>query len=204
MRRAQAAGAAALAGFGLLCACGPNREPTTDTPAATPASTAPVVTPESLAADLAEAERLPRGATNFKLCRASALDTRDPAPLEVPAGVIFISWGRKAGDERNPLLDADMLKPGAVRYVVVLSRAVTLTRDQPCALTVAQTARSDLFEWRMPLVRKSQDLQFQVTGVENHMAFPLKNRLGDWVKAGLVFGYPTADIGNPRPMKEEG
>lgn len=202
MKRGPAVGAAALCGLSLLSACGPKREVTSATHIVS--STAPTVTPQTLAADQTQADRLPQGAPNFRVCRASALDARDPAPLEVPPGVIFISWGRKAGDERNPVLDADMLKPGAVRYVVVLSQGVTLTRDQPCAQTVAQTTRSDLFEWRMPLVRKSDDLQFQVTGVENHMAFPLKNRLGDWVKAGLVFGYPTADIGHPRPMKEEG
>lgn len=196
--------AAALPGLGLLAACGPQGGASTNASPAPPPASVSVSPPRDLATDLAEAERLPDGLANFRVCRASALDTRDPAPLELPAGVIFISWGKKAGDERNPVLDADMLKPGAVRYVVVLSRPVSLTKDRPCAETVAQAALSGLFEWNLPLVRKAQDLQFQVTGVENHMAFPLKTRLGDWVKAGLVFGYPTADIGHPRQMKEEG
>lgn len=194
----------ALAALGLLSACGARDGATTAATAITPTPTAAAASPDALAADLAIADRLPENAPNFRVCRASALDTRDPAPLDVPAGAIFISWGKKSGDERNPILDADMLKPGALRYVVVLRRPVTLTTVQPCAETQAQGALSGIFEWRMPLVRKSQDLQFQMAGMENHMAFPLKTRLGDWVKAGLVFGYPTADIGHPRPMKEDG
>jgi hypothetical protein len=96
-----------------------------------------------------------------------------------------------------------MLAPDAVRYVVVLGRPITLSRAAPCAQTVAQAALSPIYEWTMPLVRNSQDLQFQVAGVENHMAFPLTDRLGDLVKKGLIFGFPTADIGNPRLLKSE-
>ncbi|MGA0600549.1 hypothetical protein ACO2Q3_07575 [Caulobacter sp. KR2-114] len=193
-----------IAAAGGLAGC-TGRTPAASTAPAS-ASIAPAPAPPSpadLAADLQAARQLPADVANFRVCRGSALDARDPAPLTLPAGVIFDSWGRKDGDERNPRLDADALKPDAVRYVVVLARPVTLTTAQPCAETVAQTAHSDLFEWRMPLVRKAQDLQFQITAVENHMAYPLTDRLGAVVKAGIVFGYPTADIGHPRQMREE-
>jgi hypothetical protein len=101
------------------------------------------------------------------------------------------------------VLDTDALKPDAVRYVVVLEKPVTLSPATPCAVTEARMARSSLFGWQMPLVRKAWNLQFAVIGVENHMAYPLQDRLGGVVKAGLIFGYPTDDIGHPRQMKEE-
>jgi hypothetical protein len=96
-----------------------------------------------------------------------------------------------------------MLALGSIRYVVVLDRPTILSKATPCAVTVAQTALSAPYEWTLPLVRSSLDQQFQVTGVEGHMAFPLTDRLGDLVKRGLIFGYPTADIGNPRMLKDE-
>ena len=188
----------------VLAAC--NAEPPASPPAPV-ASVAPAGATQPshavLAADLTAANQLPADTPNFRVCRGSPLDARDPAPLTLPAGVIFDSWGRKNGDERNPKLDPDALKPDAVRFVVVLAKPVNLTTAQPCAETVAQTAQSEIFEWRMPLVRKVQDLQFQITAVENHMAYPLTNRLGGIVKAGIVFGYPTADIGHPRQMRED-
>jgi hypothetical protein len=200
---------AAVAALGLvaLAACSPKAGSTPAAPGATAIADAPPAaapTPDELLADLKTANALPADTPNFRVCRGSPLDAKDPAPLTLPAGVIFDSWGKRNGDERNPKLDADMLKPGAVRWVVVLVKPMTLTVAAPCAETVAQTAHSDLFEWHMPLVRKSQDLQFAVTAVENHMAFPLKDRLGEVVKAGIVFGYPTADIGHPRQMREDG
>ncbi len=185
-----------------ICACGRAPGPG---PAASASSPAPSpAAPSDPAADVAAANQLPEGQVNFRVCLSNALDARDPAPLDIPTGTIFESWGKKDGDERNPKLDADMLKPDAVRYEVVLVRPLRLSKQQPCAETVAQTAHSDIFEWRRPLVRRSQDLQFQVIGVENHMAFPLKDRLGGIIKAGLIFGYSTGDIGHPRQMKEEG
>jgi len=96
-----------------------------------------------------------------------------------------------------------MLGPDAIRYVVVLDRSLTLSKAAPCAETVAQAALSPIYDWRLPLVRESQDLQFQVADVENHMAFPLTDRLGDLVRQGLIFGYPTDDIGNARALKDE-
>jgi hypothetical protein len=159
--------------------------------------------PPDILADQAAAARMPRDQPNFRVCLQAALTQGDFAPLGVPAGVIFISWGKKKGDERNPSLDPNMLDPGAVRYVVVLDRAVTVSKATPCAETIAQAATSMDFQWRMPLVRKSQDLQFQVTGVEGHMAWPLTDRLGDLVKKGAIFGYPTADIGATRALHDE-
>lgn len=195
-----------LAALAVLMLVGCGGKPAT-TPAASIAGAAPEAapppSPADLAADLKIANQLPADTPNFRVCRGSPLDARDPAPLTLPVGVIFDSWGRRNGDERNPKLDPDALKPDAVRWVVVLARPVSLTTVKPCAETVAQTAQSGIFEWRMPLVRRSQDLQFQITAVENHMAYPLTDRLGGVVKAGLVFGYPTADIGHPRPMRED-
>ena len=49
-----------------------------------------------------------------------------------------------------------------------------------------QTAHSDIFEFTQPLVRRSQDLQFAGYGVENHMAWPLTNRLGELVKKAII------------------
>ncbi len=193
----------AMSAIALLAAC--NSKPPTSPAetAAGAATTAAAPSPTDLEADLKTANALPADAPNFRVCRGSPLDARDPAPLTLPTGVIFDSWGRRNGDERNPKLDPDALKPDAIRFVVVLVKPVTLTTAQPCAETVAQTAQSGIFEWHMPLVRKAQDLQFQITAVENHMAYPLTDRLGGIVKAGIVFGYPTADIGHPRQMRED-
>jgi hypothetical protein len=183
---------------GALVSCGPKPKPPAPSEAPVAAPAAP-----NLAGDTAAAASLPADQPNFRVCLSSA-DAAAGPPLTVPAGVIFISWGRKNGDERNPVLDAGMLKPGTVRYAVVLSRPVTLSTAAPCAETIAQTAHSDIFEFTQPLVRKSQDLQFAGYGVENHMAWPLTNRLGEVVKKALIYGYPTADIGHPRQLKEEG
>ena len=198
-----AAAASALA----LASCGPKPADQAAAPASLPASLADAganaAAPPDLAADAALAAKMPKDQQNFRVCASNSLDAGDFAPLEMPAGVVFISWGRKAGDERNPKLDSNMLAPGAVRYVVVLAKPVTLTKAAPCAMTIAQAATSTDFEWRLPLVRQSQDLQFQATGVEDHMAFPLTNRLGELVKKGLIFGYPTADIGATRTLHQE-
>jgi len=182
-----------------LASCGPKREVasvnvTIEAPPQPP--------PPDLAADNAAAAQTPKDQPNFRVCQAKWLDA-DNAPLAIPAGTIFESWGRKNGDERNPKLDADMLKPGAIRYVVVLDQPITLSKATPCGTVVAQTAQSGLYESYLPLVRNSLDLQFQVAGVENHMAFPLTGRIGEVVKKGSLFGYPTADIGNPRQLKDE-
>jgi hypothetical protein len=189
----------------VLSSCGPrpgaSAEANTAPSAPPPVAATP---PPDIAADTVAATRAPSDRPNFRVCLSSSLDGADWPPLTVPAGVIFESAGRKSGDERNPALDAEVLRPDAVRYVVVTDRPVTLSKAAPCAETVAQTALSDLYEWRMPLVRGAQSLQFQVAGVENHMAFPLADRLGDLVKKGLIFGYSTADIGHPRALKEEG
>jgi hypothetical protein len=186
----------------LLASCGPK----TDTNAASPSVAAPSAAPAAppdIAADTAAAALTPKDQPNFRVCLSSSLDSAGGPPLAVPAGAIFESWGRRKGDERNPDLDANMLSPGAIRYVVLLDRPVTLSRAMPCAEAVAQAALSPAYDWNLPLVRRGQDLQFQVAGVENHMAFPLTDRLGDLVKRGLIFGYPTADIGNPRALKNE-
>jgi len=195
---------AAIAAVGislLLSAC--DAKETAKPPAAAP-SPVPALPAGPTAADIADAAKVPKDTPNFRVCLSNAASAQDALPLKVPAGVIFDSWGRKSGDERNPKLDSDMLKPGAVRWAVVLARPVTLTKAEPCADTVAQTALSFIFDWKLPLVRKSQELQFQATGVENHMAFPLTSRLGDLVKKGLIFGYSTGDIGNPRALREDG
>jgi hypothetical protein len=195
--------AAAVSTALALGCCGPTRA---GAAAGQPASAGPAATatpPPDIEADTAAAAQTPRDQPNFRVCLSRSLDQADSPPLTVPAGVIFESWGRKKGDERNPSLDPNMLAPDAVRYVVVLGRPITLSRAAPCAQTVAQAALSPIYEWTMPLVRNSQDLQFQVAGVENHMAFPLTDRLGDLVKKGLIFGFPTADIGNPRLLKSE-
>ena len=198
MQRSRPAIAPLLLAAALLASCGP--DPRSNAAGSSVAATPP---PPDIAADTAAAARTPKDQPNFRICLSSSLDRDDPAPLAVPAGVIFESWGRKKGDERNPDLDANSLSPGAIRYVVVLQRPVNLSRTTPCAETVAQTALSPTYDWNLPLVRLSQDLQFQVAGVENHMAFPLTDRLGELVKRGLIFGYPTADIGDPRPLKDE-
>ena len=190
-----------------LAACGPKPADQAASSTAPPASLADAganaVAPPDVVADAAVAAKMPKDQPNFRVCASNALDAGDFAPLEAPAGVVFISWGKKAGDERNPKLDSNMLAPGAVRYVVVLAKPVTLTKAAPCAETIARAATSVDFDWRLPLVRQSQDLQFQVTGVEDHMAFPLTNRLGELVKKGLIFGYPTADIGAARALHQE-
>jgi hypothetical protein len=182
-----------------LASCGPKPD------ANSPASAAPAaVTPApDIAADTAAAAQTPKHQPNFRVCLSNSLDQAGGSPLTVPAGVIFESWGRKKGDERNPSLDPNMLAPDAIRYVVVLDGPVILSKATPCAQTVAQAALSPIYEWKMPLVRSSQELQFQVAGVERHMAFPLTDRLGNLVKKGLIFGFPTADIGNPRGLKNE-
>jgi hypothetical protein len=176
-----------------LSACGPKPAPSADAPSLAEVA-AQATAPPDILADQAAAARTPRNQPNFRICLQATLTEGDFAPLDVPAGVIFISWGRKKGDERNPSLVSNMLEAGAVRYVVVLDRAVTLAKAAPCAETIAQAATSMDFQWRMPLVRQSQDLQFQVTGVEDHMAWPLTDRLGDLVKKGAIFGYrpPTS------------
>jgi hypothetical protein len=189
-----------------LASCGPKAVVTNAAPSAA-ASNAPaaepVTPPPDIAADTAAAAQTPKDQPNFRVCLSNSLDATDSPPLTVAAGVIFESWGRKKGDERNPSLDANMLALGSIRYVVVLDRPTILSKATPCAVTVAQTALSAPYEWTLPLVRSSLDQQFQVTGVEGHMAFPLTDRLGDLVKRGLIFGYPTADIGNPRMLKDE-
>jgi hypothetical protein len=174
-----------------------------DTAGSMAVSAAQAIAPD-VAADAAAAARTPKDQPNFRVCLSNSLDNgADDAPLAVPAGAIFISWGDKKGDERNPSLDANQLAPGAIRYVVVLDRPVTLSKATPCDETVAQAATSALYEWYLPLVRNSQTLQFQVYGVENHLSYPLTDRLGDLVKRGVIFGYPTADIGNPRMLNAE-
>lgn len=194
-----------FAGAIALAACGQAGKDAAKTPDAPPPSPTAAAAPAGpTPEDIAAAATVPKDRPNFRICLSNAPSAQDALPLTIPAGVIFDSWGRRNGDERNPALDADMLKPGAVRYAVVVAKPVTLTRAAPCAETVAQTALSFIFEWKLPLVRHSQDLQFQATGVENHMAFPLTNRLGDLVKKGLIFGYPTGNIGNPRALREDG
>jgi hypothetical protein len=183
-----------------LASCGPRPDANTAAPAANEAA-APAAPAPDLAADAAAAAQTPKDQPNFRVCLSSSLS--DAAPLTVPAGVIFESWGRKKGDERNPSLDPNMLAPDAIRYVVILDRPIALSKTTPCAETVAQAVVTPIYEWKMPLVRISQDLQFGVAGVENHMAFPLTDRLGDLVKKGLIYGFPTADIGNPRLLKND-
>jgi hypothetical protein len=200
--RAEAVASFAVAACAIaLASCGQKHDSNAAGP---PVSTAapPAAAPD-IAADTAAAAQTPKDQPNFRVCMSSSLDSGASAPLLVPAGVIFESWGRKKGDERNPDLDSSMLSPGAVRYVVVLDRPVTLSTSTPCAETVAQALLSPIYEWNLPLARGSQELQFQVAGVENHMAFPLTDRLGDLVKKGLIFGYSTADIGNPRELKDD-
>jgi hypothetical protein len=200
-RLALASSALAIA----LAACGP--KPNANTAAAAAAAPAaneagaPAEPAPDLAADAAAAAQTPKDQPNFRVCLASSL--ADAAPLTVPAGVIFESWGRKKGDERNPSLDPNMLAPDAIRYVVILDRPMSLSKATPCAETVAQAVVTPIYDWKMPLVRHSQDLQFGVAGVENHMAFPLTDRLGDLVKKDLIYGFPTADIGNPRLLKND-
>jgi len=184
-----------------LASCGP--KPDANAPSA-PVTAAQLATPApDIAADTAAAAQTPKDQPNFRVCLSNSLDKEGGPPLTVPAGAIFESWGVKKGDERNPSLDPNMLAPDAIRYVVVLDRPITLSKTTPCAQTVAQTVQSPIYEWKMPLVRGSQDLQFQVAGVENHMAFPLTDRLGVLVKQGLIFGFPTADIGNPRVLRND-
>jgi hypothetical protein len=198
--RAEAVASFAVAAWAIaLASCGPKHASNAASPPVT-AATPPAAAPD-IAADTAAAAKTPKDQPNFRVCLSSSLDKTDGPPLLVPAGVIFESWGRRKGDERNPALDSSMLSPGAIRYVVVLDRPVTLSTSTPCAETVAQALLSPIYEWNLPLARGSQELQFQVAGVENHMAFPLTDRLGDVVKRGLIFGYSTADIGNPRELK---
>jgi hypothetical protein len=187
-------------GVTALVSCGPKQGAAPAAPASTNAAPQ---TPPDIAADTAAAAQTPKDRPNFRVCLSNSLDNSDGAPLTVSAGVIFESWGKQKGDERNPDLDANMLAPDAIRYQVVLDQPVVLSKQTPCAETVAQTVLSPIYEWTLPLVRLSLDQQFQVIGVENHMAFPLTDRLGDLVKRGLIFGYPTADIGNPRQLVRE-
>jgi hypothetical protein len=188
----------------VLASCGPKADGNAAANASASTPPATVATPPAdIAADTAAAAQTPKDQPNFRVCLSNSLDQTDSPPLTVPAGVIFESWGRKKGDERNPSLDPNALAPDAIRYVVVLDAPIVLSKATPCAQTVAQTVLSPIYEWTLPLVRNSQDLQFQVGGVENHMAIPLTDRLGDLVKRGLIFGFPTADIGNPRQLARE-
>jgi hypothetical protein len=195
--------ALALPAVFVLASCGPT--PAVNTPVVPAASqaAAPAEPAPDLAADAAAATQTPKDQPNFRVCLSSSLDQTDAAPLAVPAGAIFESWGRKKGDERNPSLDPNMLAPDAIRYVVILDRPISLSKATPCAETVAQAVVTPIYDWKMPLVRHSQDLQFGVAGVENHMAFPLTDRLGDLVKKDLIYGFPTADIGNPRLLRND-
>jgi hypothetical protein len=168
----------------------------------TPPPPPPPPSAQDIAADTAAAAQTPKDQPNFRVCLAQSLDS-DAAPLAIPAGAVFESWGRKKGDERNPDLDANMLAPGSIRYVVVLDQPLTLSKATPCGETVAQSVLSDVYQWSLPLVRLSDDQQFQVIGVDGHMANPLTDHLGDVVKKGLIFGYPTADIGHPRALQNE-
>jgi hypothetical protein len=198
----KAAAAVVLAAC-ALASCGQNENETvTLINAPPPPPQAAATPPPDMSVDVAAAALTPKDQPNFRVCLAKWLDS-DGAPLTVPAGAIFESWGRKNGDERNPTLDADMLKPGAIRYVVVLDQPITLSKATPCGVVIAQAAQSGLYEWFLPLTRNSLGLQFQVAGVENHMAFPVTGRLGEVVKKGAIFGYPTADIGNPRMLADE-
>lgn len=186
-----------------LASCGPKPDVNAASVSVSAAPAQPATPPPDIAADAAAAAQTPKDQLNFRVCLSSSLDQTDGPPLSVPAGVIFESWGVKKGDERNPSLDPNMLAPDAIRYVVILDRPISLSKTTPCAETVAQAVVSPIYEWKMPLVRGGQNLQFQVAGVENHMAFPLTDRLGDLVKKGLIFGFPTADIGNPRLLKND-
>jgi hypothetical protein len=201
-RLAAGLAASALAAV-ALASCGPKPDANAASGPTSAAPTQPATPAPDIAADTAAAAQTPKDQPNFRVCLSNSLDQTDGAPLIVPAGVIFGSWGVKKGDERNPSLDANMLAPDAIRYVVVLDRPVTLSKSTPCAETVAQAALSAIYEWKLPLVRNSQNLQFQVAGVENHMAFPLTDRLGGLVKKGLIFGFPTANIGNPRALRTD-
>jgi len=152
--------------------------------------------------DFDAAAKLPTGQANLRICLPAYLDKEDWAPVTLPAGVIFESAGRKKGDERAPGIDSDAWKEGAIKYAVVLAKPVTLSKTAPCAATTAQTARSDLFGWSWPLVRRSQDLQFKAVGIESQMTAPGKDRVSDMIQKGQVYAYPSGDIGHQRALKE--
>ena len=155
-----------------------------------------------VANDSAAAMQVPDDASNLQVCLSRDADEHTGL-VTLPKGLIFVSYGKASGDPRSPGSDPNALALESAHYAVVLSKAVPISPTHPCATAPATVALSDDFKWQLPLVRRSDLLQFQVYGLERHLSAPLTGRLADLISEGMVNARPTADIGQPRQVASE-
>jgi len=139
----------------------------------------------------------PDGKGNFRICAPNDFGGAGYGTLTVPAGLLFeSSAGTTAEDWRATQAAAGATGSAGVPFAVATKKAVTLTKENPCALTSANSVLSGDWRWPFPLVRLGDGLQFHALEMAGGKA-DLPGHLGDAIQRGMLKGTPVADIGSP-------
>lgn len=143
---------------------------------------------------------------NFRICIWKDIDDIPDGAAQsvtVVPGVIFESGGPLVGDLRDPpsTLPGGP-DPSVSSYGVVTTGSVTLSKHVPCAVTSVRSVISAGWPLTFPLVRASDHLFFSAAKWRGHPRS--KGNLPDLVAAGGIHGTPTADVGHPLDIGDEG
>ena len=147
----------------------------------------------------------PDGKGNFMVCVSPDIAVAGYKSVTVPQNLLFESYGRMAGgDLRAPELDASY--PGAsgiMPFAVVTQHALTLTDDNPCAVTSVRSVLSGDWRWPFPMIMERDRLIFYALKLKDYNGDPanLPGHLGDALGGRLLNGTPIADIGSPLNLR---
>lgn len=157
--------------------------------------------------DLAIAEGVhPPAGGNLRICLSINVKDENYSSVKLPPGLIFESYGRLVGSERDPQVDPDNVRlEGKQSSAVVLLRLLTLTKAKPCGVATVRTVLSSDWPWLFPLIRDSDHLHLQALKMRGRVGdgSDLPGTLGDVMIKGLLNATPIADIGEPLDISRE-
>ena len=144
---------------------------------------------------------VPPATGNFRVCLSTDIKDEPYSSVTVTPNVIFESHGRLIGDLRDSQPDNDYVTyDNRTHYAVITTTRFTLTKAKPCLVVPVRSALYDGMSWIFPLVRKSENMNFQalkVKGITIDRNGTLSGHLGDALDKGMLNATPVADIGNP-------
>jgi hypothetical protein len=88
--------------------------------------------------DMAKAEETrPPAGGNLRVCLSKDIDEESYSSVRLPEDLIFESYGRLIGDERDPQPDSEYtMFDNKQSYAVALMKPLTLTKAKPCGVTI--------------------------------------------------------------------
>ena len=145
------------------------------------------------------------GPNQLRICASDLTNFDDLPTIAIPAGLVFAAWGRAPGDLRSLRLDPNYPPARETgQSAIVVTAAVTLTADRPCALAPAQALVSSRRAWRSAAISPSDGNVYQAVdtlGPDGVRSLGHEERsLSQLLSMNILTASPAGPIGNPRML----